>query len=221
MRAFVKEKFSTLNADDLTRAQAKIGLKGLPNFQFEHEGWRVDFYPIPKQEKYRNTEVTRPIGVTGQASASILETWKSIRDSVKDKANKYGAFGYPLVVVVNSMGVHTGKIDVMQALFGQESFTFSPTASETEMHRLGNGVWFGPKGIRYRRLSAVLVLSSLVPWGIGEAGCRLYHNPWTNYPYDGGLCRLPQARPEEDKMKNFSGASLLDLLGLPKGWPAH
>jgi len=78
--------------------------------------------------------------------------------------------------------VHVDRIDEMQALFGQEQYIFSSNRLESEprMERAKNGVWVGPTGVQYRRISAVLIAPDVLPWTVAVRNVRLYHNPWAN-----------------------------------------
>jgi hypothetical protein len=59
-----------------------------------------------------------------------------------------------LVVAVNANVFHLDRIDIMQALFGQEQFIFdsSKVYQGPKMTRAPNGVWYGPHGIGTKKL---------------------------------------------------------------------
>ncbi|HCE66162.1 MAG TPA: hypothetical protein DER40_01170 [Geobacter sp.] len=89
------------------------------------------------------------MGILGPAEAQLVDDRTALKDSVIAKAAHYGDLGIGLVVAVNAINQHLEMIDIMEALFGQESFTFPANiggAVEPQMQRLPNGAWNGLKG---------------------------------------------------------------------------
>jgi hypothetical protein len=108
--------------------------------------------------------------------------------------------------------------DILNALFGTLQLAFSPGQAEPIPIRRRDGAFMGPDGPWNTRVTGV-VIASLYPWGLGAGRFELYHNPWTANQL--GDCRLPirQARRLEEGLEWTEGPRLLDLFGLPDGWP--
>jgi len=222
LRDFLEKKIAALDYDALRNAFENSGdLDCAPRWRYEHAGWVIDFFPIPKSPETRGDTNVRPV-------AAFVEeaTWRigcaPFRDTLKKKAGKYGQFDVPFIVAVNSMD-HADDIDVRDALFGQECIeaTVSERGTSERQTRMRNGIWLGPRGTRNTRLSAVLAVFGLNHSNLARVPVRLYKNPWAAKSYEGALCRFPQLADQGGRMVDFPGVGLGEVLGLPAGWPAQ
>ena len=216
LRNYLMRWLDGLNADEIEQRLQVSGTSDLPKYKFEHDGWEIEFEAIPKSKGNRGKQGVRPIGYLSDGVKMV--SWReAIRDVVVAKGTKYGELPEALLIAVNLGHFDIDKIDIMQALFGQEQFFFP--GDEPEMMRAPNGVWTSPSGPRYRRVSAVLIVPDLHPWTVATRSVRIYHNPWANHHCKGPICSLPQCVPEGDKMKNRAGTHPREILCLPEGWP--
>jgi hypothetical protein len=222
IRAFLKARLDALDPDEVSEHLKLGGIRAIPHWRYEHEGWRIDFHPIPKSPKMRGKSGVRPIGMRS-FEAKFVDSSTPIRDAIVAKAGRYGDLELPYVIAVNALDESSvDRIDVMDALFGEEQYivTFGQSGiSESEMSRAPNGAWMSGSGPRYTRVSAVLVAVRLLPWTVGSAGVCLIHNPWAQRPYFSELTRLPQGIPQDGRMEWQDGESLAEVLELPAGWP--
>ena len=130
--------------------------------------------------------------------------------------------GIGLVVAVNAINQHLEMIDIMEALFGQESFTFSTNnggAEELQMQRLLNGAWNGLKGPKNTRVSAVLVMSSLIPWTVAVSNPEVFHHPRAKHSIGDAFDVLTHYRLDAGKVVRREGICPKELFELPDGWP--
>ncbi len=196
------------------------GYSSLPKFSFKSDGWEVVFTAIPRNPENRDKPLDCPIGLFCP-KARWLSTWETIRDSIIAKGSYYGELGLPLVIAVNANVFHLDKIDIMQALFGQEQFTFdsSNIDREPKMSRAPNGVWHGPQGIRNKEVSAVLIGFDIKPWTFGVRSLYLYLNPWATYPVKGEISKLDKAISNNGKMTWIEGIHPKTILKLPACYP--
>lgn len=158
----------------------------------------------------------------------MVDDRRALRDAILDKATRYGDVKDPYVVAVNAVSQDLDDIAIGEALFGKETFIF-PIRGDGMLHdeaddqprlrRLPDGAWTSSSGPRNTRVSAVLIVSHLMPWTIATAQPRLYHNPRARRPYTGELTRLPQAVPHAGRMEKRDGVSAANLFGLSQGWP--
>jgi hypothetical protein len=211
IRRFLENRLSSLDPDRLAN---------LPPWHYEHEGWNIDFSPIPKSKSTRGRAGIRPIGFQFHG-VHIIDSWSAIKNAVVKKAGRYGDLDLAYVVAVNAVCEHVDDIDVTQALFGQEQLvvSFTNQGKIKEETRAPNGAWISATGPRYTRVSAVLSLYGLFPWSVPRANVCLYHNPWAQRPYACSLTCLPQAVVEGNYIKRKVGDSLEATLGLPPTWP--
>jgi hypothetical protein len=87
------------------------------------------------------------------------------------------------------------------------------------MSRAHNGLWNGPKGIRYRRVSGVIVAPDVNPWTYAVRDIALYHNPWAYTPVSPDIILFRQLMAKEATMTPIEGKHPREILGLPEGWP--
>lgn len=139
------------------------------------------------------------------------------------KAGKYGDLDLPFLVAINAQEQHLDRIDMMEALFGKEGYLMSRESEDVRMVREPNGLWTSATGPRYSRVSAVLLVSSLVPWSVGSCSPWLFLNPWAKRPLPSVLTAVSTARPshEDHKMIFSDGADGTALFGLPPNWFPH
>lgn len=223
LRQVVAQFLDGLDPESLAAVVQVAGLDGLPRGRFEHEGMRIEFFPIPKSPASRGKPGIRPLGMHGPGEASWVDDVSALRSAVARKATKYGELNRPYVIAVNAIDQHLDEIDIMEALFGSETFVFrtndgSEPLAEPEMIRKPDGVWRGPKGSN-TRVSAVAVASSLLPWTVHVSTPAVYHNPWARFPSLNALKELPHAVPVENRLVTVPGDSFAVLAGLPAEWP--
>jgi len=222
MRRFLRSKLEGLDPDELGDAMKAGGLEALPHWPYEHDGWRIEFYPIPKGPDSRGKEGVRPVG------ARMYGMWgdnckDAIRGAIAKKASRYGELDRPYIIAVNVLDDFVDDSDIMQALFGTEQYTIAVgtegIAGPPQMRRKPDGAWMDAGGPRYTRVSAVFIVERLHHWNVPKAETRLYHNPWAQRPCCCELRQMPQAIPHDGHMTLVDGMPLGDALGLLLGWP--
>lgn len=223
LRRDLTEWLAGLNPDHIAQLYADNKRLHIPSLPWHHEGWDLLFTPIPKSPKLRGRPGVRPIGLR-VPEGGWLTTDAEIREAVELKAKKFAELGEPLIVAVNFIGIHCDNIDVMNALYGQEStlVTFAPDGRFTERNqRKPNGAWFGRNGPRKTVVSGLLVVNQLNPWSMGSTIPELFHNPWAAHPLSPSVMGLPQcvADLSVGRVNHEPGARASELLGLPSPWP--
>ena len=66
IRAFLTERLVGLNRDEIAALLERPdvpGFEGLPRWRYEHDGWTIDFFPLPKSDALRGRAGVRPIGL--------------------------------------------------------------------------------------------------------------------------------------------------------------
>lgn len=223
--SFLNKRIAKLDPDAVAKLYETDGMDAVPSWRYQHDGWIVNFQPIPKKPEARNKEGVRPIGAKS-TGVRWVDHRTPIRDAINKKVGRYGKLELPYVVAVNVLEF-IDEIDIMEALFGKEQFTIDfsqsnpPEPVSTKMSRVRDGVWTSYEGPRNTRVSAVLVTTRLSPWNLSSGNVCLYHNPWAQKSYSSALVRLPQAVLEGDHMKKVGGESIGSILGLPSSWPVE
>ena len=224
MRSFLKDKLSNLNPDVVAKQFEQGGLEALPHWDWEHDGWQITFFPIPKKPEARGKPGVRPIGLQMQG-VRFLTPHLGIRKSIQDKATKYGELDLPYIVAINVIDEFgADDIDISNALFGEEQVTIIFRGNELIGQRPGrkpNGAWYGPGGPQNRRVSATLVSINLSPWNIAKVTPFLWHNPWASRTLASDIWPLPQLIPDlkNNRLDKYDGKNSWQLFGLYPNWP--
>jgi hypothetical protein len=220
IRRQVAEFLASLDPDAIA-AQLTGGaeLQDLPAMSLTFDGILIDVRGLPKSPGSRGKEGVRSLGVIS-TEGGFVDDAAAPRDAAIRKAAKYGDLDLPFLIAVNAPSQHLDRIDIMEALFGKESYAMSPDMKEPRLVRQPNGLWHGPKGQRYTRVSGVMLVSSLVPSSVGVAMPWLILNPWAKKP-------LPDAFPLISTGRAIQGATTMDfverasgevIFGLQEGW---
>lgn len=214
---YINEELSLLDYDEIARIYKLDGLEHLPLWHFNHGRWHIEIQPVPKF-KLRGKSGVRPIG-TRMTDFRLVNNWTPIRDSIIEKGRKYGELDLPYVIAVNVLKP-ADSTDILQALFGQEEYIIDISdSSAPKMRRKPNGVWIGPKGTRYTRISAVLMVTRLSTYNIPRASLYLYHNPWAQKPYESVLTQLHQAILVDGRIHWADGKKVDSIFDLSPNWP--
>jgi hypothetical protein len=223
LRRQLERFISEQNYERVREIAAAGSMEDLPTMHFDHGSFSLEIALVPVSPARRGNPDHRPIGVLGAGEAAMVDDRTPIRDKIREKARRYGRLRTPLMIAVNASGRRLDKIDIMEALFGREQFVFSTLdetpLSEPRMIRRPDGAWFGPRGPQNRGVSAVLLVSSLLPWTVASSDPSIYHNPWARYPLHSLPEELEQSRPVGDQMVSSPGSSGRSILGLPEMWP--
>jgi hypothetical protein len=224
LSSFISSQLDILNYDEIIRVYDLHEHDSLPCWHFEHDGWQIDIRPIPKKSKARGIIGSRPIGMRG-TGFNWVDHRTPIRDSIISKSKKYGELNLPYVIAINAMEP-IDEIDIMDALYGKEKYSITISddntiISEPKITRVPDGVWIDPKGPRYTRISAVLMVTELTTWNIPRSVLCLYHNPWAKKKYQSVLTCLHQAVPKDGEIQWLDGENASILFGLPSSWPEN
>lgn len=223
LRRDLQNWLSSLDPDHIAELYQTARRAEVPRYSWRHDGWDLEFEPIPKSTSSRGKPGIRSLG-TRMGDARWLNTAAEIRTAVRLKARKYGRLELPLVLCINVLE-HIDEIDVLGALVGDEQtvITFGEDDRILGQHptRAPNGV-FGVEGHpRTQRVSAIAVAASISPWTMGKVTPELFHHPW---PYVGlpvSFWPMPQwvANHESRRIERVNGVRAASLLELPDPWP--
>lgn len=216
-RRFLRKVSREVDYEDLVKKAQGPGWN-LPSWTYKERELQVRFSLIPKAKDKIGKTDHRPIGMF-PAKSRWGGTSIALRSAINRKAGRYGKLGAPYIIAVNSVSEWgTGRDDIEEALFGDEVLVVDGVTRERELQRNREGVWMGPNGPQYTRVSAVLV-GTVFPWNLPRAQISLIHNRWAEHEYVGGLQELPQMRMEDNGFVWTDGKTLGELLSLDQDWP--
>jgi hypothetical protein len=213
----INEWLAKLDPDEIGQAFEDEGLDGIPEWSTSHDGWFIRIRPIPKKRSKREQPAKSAIGVVG-TGVRFVDHRTPLRKTLESKSSAYGVLEHPYIIAVNVLE-HIDDIDIMEALFGKETWTVSfgegveNSLPPPEMSRIPDGLWTRYGGPTNTRVSAVLIFIRLKVWDLFGAKVRLYHNPWAKKPYSSALTRLPQSVPDKYRMVPIGGSSLHEIIG--------
>lgn len=210
---------NTLDPNTLLELSSTSGIRSLPEFQWQHENWKLLIRPIPVKAEARGKQ-RRLIGLRS-SGANWVDGWSPIRDAVRFKSNRYGNLDLPLVIAVNVDTFKLDPIDEVQALFGQEQFVFDPMNPDQEprMERAPNGAWRGPRGPSGKRASGAWFFNNLSPYSIARQRHTLYVNPAANNSVPASFLNMPYMVVKDGYLHRFEGIEISTAFGLTSTWP--
>ncbi len=167
----------------------------LPRLDLNHDGLHVTIKPILKKPEARG-KGQRPIGLQS-FEGCMVTSHNEIRETIRDKAGRYGTPTCPYVVVVNCLGELADEEEIHSAMFGH------------------SGIWHNADNPTHTRVSAVLALHHLLPWSIAVSSARLFQNHHAAFPYSGALATLPQTTYNS----KIDGIHPREAMDIDSNWP--
>ena len=188
-------------------------------FVYEENGLTLVVRAFPLRSR---DHVGRTIGIR-HFPAQTVKGADDLRSTFKSKASRYGALDHTYVVAVNALGMFAFPDHAIDALFGsaRTAVIVHPDGRvERREERTNDGVWRGPKGVQNTRLSAVLSMEGIDPWGFASRRARLIRNPWAAKPLPPFYLGIGECVQNGTSFRIDEGERIHALLGLPEGWPA-
>jgi hypothetical protein len=219
LRKKLEQWLATLKYEEVVALWQSEDLDSMPRFLWKHEGWELTVEPIPKSLERRGSTDVRAIGMT-LPEVRTLSLHEDVRKAVELK-NRYGDLDLPFLLAINVTDEFSvGKIDVMNALFGEETVIFDRDGARPGS-RLPNGAWFTKYGPRNTKISAVMVYANVGPWNAKQREPWIVHNPWAKIPFLSTYLPLRQfvADHSTNTMPEQEGPPAGSFLGLPEPWP--
>lgn len=219
LRAELGRWLATLDRQAIQQSYLEERYEDVPTWEWEHDGWRIIFEPMPKGDAAREDTSVRPLAMAMPMQAKRLRLDEALKDAV-EKKDRYGRLPLPLVVavqVIDEFPIDT--IAVMDGLFGPEAIGFDVQGQE-HPGRVPDGAWVSPSGPRHRTISAVMAWSTLDPWTFSSVEPIVAHNPYASVPLPTDT--LPVAQHVVDRQRDVlipqPGASMEQILGLARDW---
>jgi hypothetical protein len=219
LRRELSRWLTTLDRDAIQQAFLERRYDDIPTREWNHEGWRIVFEPMPKGDRAQSDRSIRPIGLTMPMRARRLALDESLRDGVAAK-DRYGRLVLPLVIAIQVVEeFRIDKIDVMNGLLGPEVINVDAQGA-TRLGRVPNGAWVSGAGPIHRTISAVMAWSTLEPWNFTRIEPIVVHNPYASNPLPNDVLPLVQnvVDHEQEVLVEQTGVSMETLLGLAKDW---
>jgi hypothetical protein len=219
LRGELERWLTTLDRQAIRQAYLEERYEDVPTYEWEHDGWRIIFEPMPKGDAARGNTSVRPLAMAMPMQARQLRLDEALKEAVAKK-DRYGRLVLPLVVaaqVIDEFRIDT--IAVMDGLFGPEAIGLNAQGRE-RLGRVPDGAWVSLSGPRHRTISAVMAWSTLDPWTFSSVEPIVAHNPYASMPLPTDT--LPVAQHVVDRQRDVlilqPGLSMEQILGLAADW---
>jgi hypothetical protein len=212
----IRDWLKTLNWE-FERRRMIEGRTHFPDKSFDFAGYKVVVEAVARPQEQRNRPNLRTIGATAFGEGAFITPGANLRKAIKEKASKYGDLSAPFILCLNVMDSSVwGDRDISDALFGDDQIVEVKEPSgawKTIVRRLTNGAFIHRKP-QNTRVSGILAFRHLYPWSLSTTEVRLFHNPWTRYPYEGVFNALPTAQDVNGTYVVENGRSVQEVLAL-------
>ena len=219
LRKDLKKWLDTLDWDDISAKYTNSESDGVPEYDWEQDGWKLTFQPIPKSPETRGTVGVRAIGMTMDNTVRTLELDRDLKEAVSKK-DRYGNLALPFLHAIQVVDRHRiDRNDVINGLLGQATVALGPNLEQIHDRR-PNGAWVGKGVAVHRVVSAVCVWSTLEPWHFIDLEPFTIHNPYAINPLPDDLLPWTQEVPNQsvNTLVPKPGKSIAEVLGLAKDW---
>lgn len=213
LRRAVQRFVDELDYDEAV-ARAEAGQSPAPFWQHDEHGAHFTIRPLPKNIRRPNG---RAIGGR-MLPGGIIRPEVVIKSAIEGKAGRYGDIDLPLVIAVNALEEFARVGDAVDALFGTTGVVVSEDGGARGI-RNPDGAWRGAGGPVYTRSSAILFVERFSAWSVGQRTMSLIHNPWARSPIPDLPLGVEVREVIHGRLETRSGQSLLEIFGLPDGWP--
>jgi hypothetical protein len=194
-----------------------------PRHIWTHEGWQLEFQPIPLKSEARNQLADPPIGMWGPGAAAMIDDASPIRDRLQRRARAYGILRRPYLIAIETNRPFADNDDFVDALFGPLAFTFYVGVPESgQWFGRPVGLWRSRAGWQYANVSGVICAINVNPWSIGQVQPLLWHHPAATYPITDVPPLFRQARLDEasgEVTQTPAAVAAEAFFELPDGWP--
>lgn len=200
------------------------GLRALPHFTWESQGWRIHLRPIPKPPKARGSHTgLRPLGLYGGIEAEWIDDTTPLREALSDKGSAYGDLDHGLVIALASFSISTDDFSVLNALYGSDQVQILGTDPDGELItrnvRAPDGYWYGGTEWRHRNVSGVLLAHNLHPGSIADEVPTFWEHPDPLMPVTSQPCWRRAAAADGQLVYSAPTQPVRDLFRLTPTWP--
>lgn len=230
IRSAIHGWLQTLDPSEVSEQIKGGGYEKQPPWIWDRDGWRIIFFAIPRPK-----EAQRTTGKTVLYHFWVprsVEAQKSLKDTLEEKADRYGELLLPYVIAVDVLAIDSFGSGVGEVLFGKEVLLIDTQTEKATLTRSPllpgrpyseNGLWFARRGPQNRQVSAVLLVDELMPWAIAHKTPVLWHNPWAEKPLDPVLWQGPQMildmNASPPQMRYRDGKQAYEIFHLCPDWP--
>lgn len=199
------------------RSKLEAGESDLPHRTFGVTDWIFNIRAIPIPRTPPNTRPHRLVAVEPVRTAAGGST-REFANAVRTKGSRYSLPDRPYCIALGNTHTFQSGDDAADVLVGQEVIEFPRDRPEAaRLTRRADG-YFRPD--RNRRVSAVLHVQLLTPWGVFQAQPDLWINPYARQRFPVSLPWANTLTLSGREIFRVSAQQTLRVLfGLSSEWP--
>ena len=213
----IENEIDKYDPDEVTKVLEEKGADAMPIITYENKDLEVEVKLIPVIPSARKIK-KKPIGIY-----PFDTFWgggeKSLKESIRYKAKRYGKLEKPFIVCLNSLDIKTsGKIDVDNSIWGSLAWSWStnPENRDEKWVREQNGVFLEKGEPKLENLSGIFV-TKVNPFNIHVAKYWLYKHPFSKNNLDFECLGLVYSYVNDGKIISHEGNNLYEIFNLEKG----
>ncbi|HLP95010.1 MAG TPA: hypothetical protein VK168_13295 [Saprospiraceae bacterium] len=217
IRRQIEHQINSFDPDIIKEKIETGGLNQSDSITYEDEKVRITISLIPKT-KSKGIEGLRPIGIY-EVQSFWGDTDESIKTAIKKKASRYGHIDKPYLICINSTGFLTDDYSILSALFGSLKRSISTNSENLneKWFRERNGIFVGPKGPQFTRLSGIFITSLYVS-NLHIANYQIYSHPFSKNPLEFQNLGLSFNSLVNKELVKVEGKSIKEILNIPSDW---
>jgi hypothetical protein len=186
---------------------------GIPKYQYNKDGWNIEFWAVPKFNKKSNKLISL------QSSNELPDPIPIIKHAFKQKATRYSKLEKPYIIAINVMSPTLEKNEILYSLYGTAEKSQINTAN-FHQNISTHACFCSPNRPINTRVSAVIVTKALDPWNFTSREISLFHNLFSKQKINHNIFVLEshQSMPIISE-ENLGSDQLCKIFGLNSNWP--
>ena len=197
--------------DEVQRLIDEYGRNEAPTVRIDDGDWHFEAWLRPIAPDKRNGSLKRPL-ILAHHRAKWLDCLTPVRNSLREKAKKYGNLDVPFIVAVHTCDNHyQSPMHDMEVLFGNEQLYYFKDHPDLPLQpdRKPNGVW-----CRDSKINAFWSFQRIDIWNLRHsASACLYLNPLKPHVLlPDALFQMPYAKVSGRLMEWFEGEDIREII---------
>ncbi len=214
---YLEKELPKFNPEIIKYNIEQMGIEEFPQIHFEDDDLILILSIVPKPKERRGVENIRPIGIY-PSKGFIGGADESIKSALEKKVNRYGALDKPFLICINSTS-HKGtdNYDVMDALFGSSSMSYSTDVNNRNEKLEGtmNGFFKNSSGPKHTNVSAIMINRLIL--GLVKDGIYWFvKHPFAKNNLDFDKFDFNKILVENNKIVKRKGKTVTEMLKLDR-----
>ncbi len=182
----------------------------LPSASFQHGEWRINGHLLPVSPSRRRN---RRRFVVGPTKVGFTNATCKIKKRLQEKADRYKDVNNLIIALRGDWNLE--RDEVAEALFGRRALAvpvpcdprgFADLPPPRSFQKLDE-FWLDSSGAKNRNVIGVLMLTSLYPHNVDQAGATFFGNPYLDIEFPAWATEITHAEYRDGEVRYVSGVS--------------